>query len=170
MSWKMTAAALAQRTAELGYPISRVAIGKLENNHREGKFDLGELIVLAEALSIPEIALIYGGHPDEPVELLPAYAKPSFEALARFIGDDDLADGAVAEPDSPAATLLRLTRKRAEREKLRRWINRLAAAAAEKEDEKAFTPAIEKALTLMDEIDDINAEIAKVAASKEIKK
>ena len=45
----MTAQQLAQRCAELGAPIHRTTITKIENGRP--RFDLGELIVLAAALS-----------------------------------------------------------------------------------------------------------------------
>jgi transcriptional regulator with XRE-family HTH domain len=83
----MTAAALADRTRELGYPISRVAIGKLENNHREGKFDLAELTVLAAALGIPPVMLIYPDLPHGSVEVLPGFERDATAALEWFVGD-----------------------------------------------------------------------------------
>jgi transcriptional regulator with XRE-family HTH domain len=86
---KMTAAVLAKRTAELGYPVSRVAIGKLENNHREGKFDLAELLVLAAALDIAPLELLYPGAPDQVVELLPSQTATTLDASTWFIGNPD---------------------------------------------------------------------------------
>ena len=52
---------LAERTAELGYPITRVAISKIERNSREGKLDVAELLVLAEALGIAPVLLLAPG-------------------------------------------------------------------------------------------------------------
>ena len=46
----LTAQQLAERTKSLGYRISRVAISKIEGNKRAGKFDVAELLVLAQAL------------------------------------------------------------------------------------------------------------------------
>lgn len=125
----ISAATLAKRCAELGYPISRVAIGKIETNHREGKFDLAELAALAAALDIAPISLIYPTAPDAPVDMTPGQQVPTFHAIAWFSGDRDLAwpgpdigpdeaggwaGRAVADPDSKAATVLRLMRERAE--------------------------------------------------------
>ncbi|WP_406817393.1 XRE family transcriptional regulator [Mycobacterium sp. M23085] len=84
---KVSAADLARRTTELGYPISRVAIGKIENGHREGKMDLAELLVLAAALAIPPVMLIYPALPHGSVEVLPGLEVDSVDALEWFVGD-----------------------------------------------------------------------------------
>lgn len=88
----LTAAGLAKRTAELGYPVSRVAIGKLENNHREGKFDLAELVVLAAALGIPPVMLIYPDLPHGQVEVLPEINCDAADAVGWFCGDSPRLD------------------------------------------------------------------------------
>jgi transcriptional regulator with XRE-family HTH domain len=64
LSWrrnalKLTASELARRTAELGYPISRGAIAKIESNVRSGKIDVAEVLVLAAALDIPPVLLLF---------------------------------------------------------------------------------------------------------------
>jgi transcriptional regulator with XRE-family HTH domain len=84
---KLTALALAERTAQLGYPISRVAIGKIETGHREGKFDLAELVVLAAALGIPPVMLIYPDLPHGSVEVLPGFERDATDTLEWFVGD-----------------------------------------------------------------------------------
>jgi transcriptional regulator with XRE-family HTH domain len=61
---KLTAQQLAQRTADLGYPVTRVAISKIETNKRAGKIDVAELIVLAKALEMPPVLLLYPGFPE----------------------------------------------------------------------------------------------------------
>lgn len=125
---KMTAQQLAERTKEQGYPMTRVAISKIETNTRAGKFDIAELLVLAAVLEVPPVTLLFGGPPDEEVEMLPDWTGPAFFGIAWFSGDRDLAwpgpavdpeeardqaDAAVADPGSPAATVLRLMRQRA---------------------------------------------------------
>jgi transcriptional regulator with XRE-family HTH domain len=60
----MTAQDLARRTADLGYPVTRVAISKIEGNMRAGKLDVAELIVLAKALDMPPVLLLYPGYPE----------------------------------------------------------------------------------------------------------
>ena len=84
---KLTAAALAERTAKLGYPISRVAVGKIETGHREGKLDLAELVVLAAALGIPPVMLIYPDLPHGSVEVLPGFERDAADALRWFSGE-----------------------------------------------------------------------------------
>ena len=48
---KLTALDLADKCRELGYPITRQAISKIETNNRRGKIDLAELLVLAEVIA-----------------------------------------------------------------------------------------------------------------------
>jgi hypothetical protein len=83
---KITAAALARRCAELGYPISRVAIGKIETNHREGKFDLAEWLVLAAALEIPPGLLLFPSYPHGHLKALPGRYTDSYYALKWLAG------------------------------------------------------------------------------------
>jgi transcriptional regulator with XRE-family HTH domain len=64
VSWRrnalaLTASELARRTAALGYPISRGAIAKIESNLRSGKIDVAEVLVLAAALEIPPVLLLF---------------------------------------------------------------------------------------------------------------
>jgi transcriptional regulator with XRE-family HTH domain len=56
---KLTASQLSRRTAELGYPITRGAIAKIESNLRSGKIDVAEVLVLAAALDIPPVLLLF---------------------------------------------------------------------------------------------------------------
>ncbi len=55
----MTASELSRRTVDLGYPISRGAIAKIESNLRSGKIDVAEVLVLAAALDIPPVLLLF---------------------------------------------------------------------------------------------------------------
>lgn len=82
---KLTAQQLTERTAELGYPITRVAVSKIEGNKRAGKLDVAELIVLAVALEIPPALLLFPNFPDGTAELVPgrvAHARGSVEWLS----------------------------------------------------------------------------------------
>jgi transcriptional regulator with XRE-family HTH domain len=56
---KMTANELSRRTAELGYAVSRNAIAKIEGNLRSGKIDVAEVLVLAAALDVPPVLLLF---------------------------------------------------------------------------------------------------------------
>jgi transcriptional regulator with XRE-family HTH domain len=68
---KLTAQQLAERTKDLGYHVTRVAISKIEGNLRAGKLDVAELFVLAVALEIPPALLLFPNFPDGSVELVP---------------------------------------------------------------------------------------------------
>jgi transcriptional regulator with XRE-family HTH domain len=69
---KRSASEVARRTAELGYPISRTAIAKIESNSRSGKVDVAELFVLSAALDIPPVFLLFFMFPGgQLVEVIP---------------------------------------------------------------------------------------------------
>ena len=74
-----TAAWLSDETARLGLRISRSALSELENGKRK-TISLGEFLVLAAALSVPPIFLLYPQYPDGKVSVLPALHVKSHEA------------------------------------------------------------------------------------------
>ncbi|WP_143545712.1 helix-turn-helix domain-containing protein [Rhodococcus sp. 14-2470-1a] len=82
----ITAATLARRCSELGFPVTRVAISKIENNSRQGKLEVSELIVLARALRIAPVQLLYPHIPDGRVEYLPHSVVRETVALDWFVG------------------------------------------------------------------------------------
>jgi transcriptional regulator with XRE-family HTH domain len=105
---KLTALDLADKCRGLGYPITRVAISKIETNNRRGKLDVAELIVLAKALDIPPVLLLAPDFPDGHVETVPGRETESRVAVKWFSGvlpsmwtrgdarpDPELNDGAV---------------------------------------------------------------------------
>jgi len=170
---RMSAQQIADETKRLGYPISRNQIANYESGRKQ-TLDIAELVVLAQALRVPPVTLLFGGHPDHPVEMLPGRTMPAVEALAWFTGDEQLTDDAVSEPDSPAATLLRLTRQRAASQRRLGMARHMASLHAEKDDEAKFTPAFDYALQVMDDVAEIDAAIEKqwsavVAGRKEVK-
>ncbi|MEB3062469.1 helix-turn-helix domain-containing protein [[Mycobacterium] zoologicum] len=77
----MTAVQLSQRTRDLGFPVSRAAISKIEANVRAGKLDVSELLVLAAALDVPPLALLFPDLPAGRVEMLPDQDVSSLEAF-----------------------------------------------------------------------------------------
>jgi transcriptional regulator with XRE-family HTH domain len=83
---RWTAVQLSERTRQIGYPISRVAITKIEKNARAGKLDVAELIVLATALDIPPGLLLFPDYPQGQVEYRPGAMTSSFRALRWFSG------------------------------------------------------------------------------------
>ncbi|WP_445168255.1 helix-turn-helix domain-containing protein [Mycolicibacterium sp. Dal123E01] len=110
---RMSAQEVADETARLGYPMSRSGVARYEAGTKLG-LDVSELLVLAAALRIPPVTLVFSGHPDGPVEVLPGDTRATTTAIGWFCGDMTLSKDAVANPNSPSATLLRLTRERAE--------------------------------------------------------
>lgn len=85
----MSVSELAERTRELGYPIHRVTLGKIESNNREGKFDVVELIVLAVALDIEPLHLLFPDLLHGPVEMLPGKSVNTEDAILGFVGHPD---------------------------------------------------------------------------------
>jgi transcriptional regulator with XRE-family HTH domain len=84
---KWTGVELAEQTAELGYPITRVAISKIEGNSRAGKLDVAELLILAAALDIAPVLLLAPGFPtDGQVETQPGHSVDSRQAVKWFSG------------------------------------------------------------------------------------
>lgn len=92
----LSAQGLAERCAKLGAPIHRVTISKIENGR--GRFDLGEWLILARALDVPPMALLFPALPDGEVEALPGVTQTSWEAYRWATG----MDGASATPTAPA--------------------------------------------------------------------
>jgi transcriptional regulator with XRE-family HTH domain len=103
---------LADETERLGYPISRAAIANYESG-RKKSLDIAELLVLAAALRLPPVTLLFPQLPDGPVEVLPSIDTTSWDATAWFSGEESSPD------DEPWTTskeyqLLRAVRERRE--------------------------------------------------------
>lgn len=94
----LTAQELAKETESLGYPISRVAISKIESNSRSGKIDLAEIAVLASALGVPPVLLLYPGLPHTSTRYLPNAQHYAIDALMWFTGENSI----LAERHGPA--------------------------------------------------------------------
>lgn len=77
---------VSDRTAALHYPITRVAITKIEGNKRSGKIDVAELLVLALALEIPPALLLFPDFPHELVEIAPGKRATSGAAVEWLAG------------------------------------------------------------------------------------
>lgn len=122
----MSAQQVADNTATLGYPVSRSQIANYESGRKQ-TLDIAELLVIAATLDVPPVSLLFGGHPDRDVEVLPGQMMQTTAALARFSGDDSYGSDVPAReviPSSPPALLLALARERAGAER------ELAAAKA----------------------------------------
>ncbi|UZF43183.1 hypothetical protein [Rhodococcus rhodochrous] len=81
---------LADRTAELGYAISRSRISDLERGDRGGFLNVAELLILARALNTAPAMLLFPGLPGQEVELFPEVIVESRMALDWLVGDNSL--------------------------------------------------------------------------------
>ncbi|MFJ2964259.1 helix-turn-helix domain-containing protein [Streptomyces collinus] len=82
---RMTAQALANRTAELGHPLDRSVIAKLEKGFRQ-TVTVADLLVLARALDVPPVTLLFPVAEAE-VEVLPGDVKGMWPALQWFAAE-----------------------------------------------------------------------------------
>lgn len=79
---------VSDRTAELGHTVSRSRISDIEGGKRGGPIGVAELIVIAEALDVPPLELLYCGVlVTGEVAYLPGLTMTGWEALMRFTGD-----------------------------------------------------------------------------------
>lgn len=76
---------LADRTAELGHPITRAQITNYENG-RKASLDIADLIVLAAALNTSPVVLVYPGPYSDEVEVVPGRQAPTYFAADWFSG------------------------------------------------------------------------------------
>ncbi|QJS13225.1 helix-turn-helix domain-containing protein [Streptomyces argyrophyllae] len=79
---KMSAQALAARCAELGHPLDRSVIAKLEKGIRQ-TVTVADLLVLARALDVPPVTLLVPLDEAE-VELMPGESRPVWPAVLWF--------------------------------------------------------------------------------------
>lgn len=87
---------LSDQTAELGYRVTRSRISDLETGRRN-RIDVTELMMLARALGIPPLLLLYPGTPGETVRPLPPTESgtpesTSIDAAMWFSGEQPLRD------------------------------------------------------------------------------
>ena len=133
---------LADETERLGYPISRAAIANYESGRKKG-LDVAELLILAAALRIPPLTLLFPQLPNGPVELLPGIVIPSWDAAAWFSGEENSPN----PDDDPWPTsrefeLLRAVRDRRDQLLATAEFLRLASqfARTASDDERTITP------------------------------
>ncbi|MFL0276984.1 hypothetical protein [Mycobacterium sp. SMC-19] len=82
-----SAAWLSARTEEIGYRISPTVVSKLDSGHRGGVLSVPELLVIAAALEIPALDLLYSDH-DQQVCVLPGVNASTKVARNLFTGHD----------------------------------------------------------------------------------
>lgn len=85
---KNTVQWVADRTAELGYPVSRSRISDLEAGKRGGLIGVAELMIIAEALQVSPVELLFGAQlVTGDVEHLPGRMVTAWGALLWFTGE-----------------------------------------------------------------------------------
>ncbi|RBY94078.1 hypothetical protein DQ244_01570 [Blastococcus sp. TBT05-19] len=100
---RMSAQKLADATAELGLPMARSVIANLESGRRE-TVTLPELFVLARALGVPPLLLVFPVGRRETVDTLPGGPADTLEALDWFIGQGRFPSPYIGEGDRDPAT------------------------------------------------------------------
>lgn len=86
---RLTLGQLSEKTGELGYLIRQPALTKIETNARRGKVELDEVEILALALGVAPVELIYGDLPDGQSRWWPAAwsLHTNVELLLWFSGE-----------------------------------------------------------------------------------
>jgi transcriptional regulator with XRE-family HTH domain len=83
---KMSAQQLADRCADIGLPIARSVLANLESGRRE-TFSVAELLVLAKALEVAPILLLFPLGRQEAMEVVPGEKVPVPDAAMWFTGE-----------------------------------------------------------------------------------
>lgn len=148
-----SAAWLSERTAELGYRISPTVIAKLDSGHRGNVLNVAELLVLAAALEVPPMVLLYPELPGGEVELIPDRPASSWDAYLWATGAAPSFTNPGARP-SKGAELLAATTRRAELIAVQPHLQIQAAA----ELDEAFKAALkDRVSSTRDEISRLSA-------------
>lgn len=111
--------------------------------------------MLAAALGVPPVALLFPNLPDGDVEVLPGQVMSSADAMRWFTGEND-----PSEPQSDLGRLITLTRKRFDmerkRDRYRAGVDMLLAT----DEEQRATHAILDLADAAEEIEELNRRIA----------
>lgn len=97
---KMSAQQLADATAALGLPIARSVIANLESGRRD-TVSVAELLVLARALRVPPLLLIFPVGQLETVELLPGEFAKTWDGARWLTGEMPMRDEVDEWKDGP---------------------------------------------------------------------
>ncbi|ORL86104.1 hypothetical protein A5N78_20580 [Prescottella equi] len=84
---------LSEKCSELHYPIPRSTLTNLEVGRKESLV-VQELVVIATALNVPPVQLLFPGLMTEQCEFLPGQYTTAWDALKQFTGEDGLPDAA----------------------------------------------------------------------------
>jgi transcriptional regulator with XRE-family HTH domain len=104
----VSAVKLAARTKDLGFPIHRVAISKLEAGERA--ITVPELVILAAALNTVPLALLLPATADATIQMLPGNEMTGAAAIGWFTGTTSAAPAGVMR-DPSMTSRLELTMK-----------------------------------------------------------
>lgn len=85
---ELSAQELADRTKELGHHVTRDTIANLESG-RKKSVDIPELLILAKALEVPPISLIYPALLHGEVQDMPDHTATTEDAILVFVGHPD---------------------------------------------------------------------------------
>lgn len=139
----LTAQQLAERCRELGAPIHRTTITKIENGR--SRFDLGDWLILSAALDVSPIQLLYPDMPDGIVEFLPGETGSSISAAMWVSGETSEWMSRPVPPDSEfkAQQIMDWSRERAKEEQKRRSRMAMLAQVDQPEAAEKIIEAIE---------------------------
>ncbi len=146
-------AELAARMGQLGMPLNLNGINKIERGARG--VDLDELVVLARALDVPPLLLIFPIGRQQTVEVLPGVHAPAWPAALWFTGEELFPGERYGENNSPIEDF------RAQDEAIeswRKWRKRAddhRAAAARTDDPKTRADRLKQAELSDDTLDKI---------------
>jgi transcriptional regulator with XRE-family HTH domain len=104
----LSAVKLAARTEDLGCPIHRVGITKIEAGERA--LTVPELMVIAAALGTTPLALIFPSPVIESIEVLPGKNLSTIEAVGWFTGSSDITPEGVAHDHNSAWRVQKIQR------------------------------------------------------------
>lgn len=79
---------LSDRTAALGQRVSPTVIAKLDSGHRGSVLQVWEMVVIAAALEVPPLSLLYPDQMGGPVDWLPGRTVISARPVRWFVGDE----------------------------------------------------------------------------------
>lgn len=77
---------LADACTDRGYRTLRTTLANLENGRRKS-ITVHELVVIADALDVPAVELLFPGLPEGDLEYLPGRTSIAWQALRRFTGE-----------------------------------------------------------------------------------
>lgn len=106
---------ITDRCRDLGNPISRTAVSEYRRGIRK-TMPVADLLVLAAALEVPPVMLLFPGLPDGNVTALPGRQSTAIDAVRWFVGDTvflsrDYREATDTGDDTPARELLAMSRE-----------------------------------------------------------